>query len=95
LWSWSEVFGAKQGYEQVAEKGDGDGDECDVFEHLFEPFAGAEVEDRGGEEDDRCDGEDGVVHRKRIGRACLGSGQRWIRISLEQTGGEVREATTQ
>jgi hypothetical protein len=35
LWSWSEVFGAKQGYEQVAEKGDGDGDESDVFEHGY------------------------------------------------------------
>jgi hypothetical protein len=30
-----EVFGAKQGYEQVAEKGDGDGDKRDVFEHVI------------------------------------------------------------
>jgi hypothetical protein len=89
LWSWSEVFGAKQGYEQVAEKGDGDGDECDVFEHLFEPFAGAQIEDGGGEEYERCDDEDGVVHMSRVERACLGSGQRWIRISLERRRGEV------
>jgi hypothetical protein len=91
LWSWSEVFGAKQGYEQVAEKGDGDGDERDVFEHLFEPFAGAQIENRGGEEYESCDGEDGVVHRSKIERACLGSGQRWIRISLERRRGEVTE----
>ena len=72
--SWLEVFGAKQGYEQVAEKGDGDGDESDVFEHLFEPFAGAEIENRGSEEDDGCYGEDGVVHegedRARVLRKC-------------------------
>jgi hypothetical protein len=92
LWSWSEVFGAKQGYEQVAEKGDGHGDECDVFEHLFEPFAGAEIKNRGDEEYERCYGEDCVVHMSKIGRACLGSGQRWIRISLEQAEGEVKEA---
>jgi hypothetical protein len=30
-----EVFGAQQGYEQVAEKRDGDGDESDVFEHVI------------------------------------------------------------
>ena len=83
MWSWSEVFGAKQGYEQVAEKGDGDGDECNVFEHLFEPFAGAEIKDRGGEEYERCDDENDVVHILKIGRACLGSAQWWIRISLE------------
>ena len=83
--SWSlKIFGAKQGYEQVAEKGDGDNDESDVFQHLFEPFACAEIENRGGEEDDGCDREDGVVHERRIWRACLGSGQRWIRISLEK-----------
>ena len=70
-----EVFGAQQGYEQVAEKGDGDGDECNVFEHLFEPFAGAEIKDRGGEEYERCDDENGVVHILKIGRACLGSAQ--------------------
>jgi hypothetical protein len=29
---------------------------------LFEPFAGAEIEDCGGEEDDGCDGENCVVH---------------------------------
>ena len=69
MWSWSEVFGAKQGYEQVAEKGDGDGDESDVFEHLFEPFAGAQIKDGGGEEDECCDDENGVVHTSRIGRA--------------------------
>jgi hypothetical protein len=30
-----EVFSAKQGYEQIAEKDDGDGDESDVFEHVI------------------------------------------------------------
>jgi hypothetical protein len=29
---------------------------------LSEPFAGAEIEDCGGEEDDGCDGENCVVH---------------------------------
>jgi hypothetical protein len=29
---------------------------------LFEPFARAEIEDRGGEEYECCDGENGVVH---------------------------------
>jgi hypothetical protein len=29
------VFGAKQGYEQVAEKGDRDGNQSDVFEHVI------------------------------------------------------------
>ena len=82
MWSWSEVFGAKQGYEQVAEKGDSNGDEGDVFEHLFEPFAGAEIKNRGGEEGNRCDGVNGVVHEERIEVACLGSAERWIRISL-------------
>ena len=37
---------------------------------LFEPFAGAEIEDCGGEEDDGCDGEDCVVH-KRENRVCV------------------------
>jgi hypothetical protein len=32
---------------------------------LFEPFARAEIQDRGGEEDDRCDSENGVVHEKK------------------------------
>ena len=36
--SWLEVFGAKQGYKQVAEKGDRDGDERDVFEHISDAF---------------------------------------------------------
>ena len=42
---------------------------------LFEPFARAEIENRGGEEDDGCDGEYGVVHEGRIEGACLGSAQ--------------------
>src|ERR1700722_9590825 len=32
---------------------------------LFEPFARAEIEDRGGEEDDGCDSENGVVHERK------------------------------
>jgi len=32
---------------------------------LFEPFAGAEIEDCGGEEDDGCDGENCVVHEQK------------------------------
>jgi hypothetical protein len=35
LRSWLEVFSAKQGYEEVAEKGDGDSDQGDVFEHGY------------------------------------------------------------
>jgi hypothetical protein len=31
---------------------------------LFEPFAGAEIENGGGEEDDGCYGEDYVVHEE-------------------------------
>jgi hypothetical protein len=58
---------------------------------LFEPFAGAEIEDGGGEEDDGCDGEDCVVHKKRMEQACLGSGQRGIRISLARRRCEVRK----
>ena len=63
-----EVFGAKQGYEQIAEKGDRNDDQNDVFEHrfafkdLFEAFAGAKIEDCGGEEDECCDGKNCVVH---------------------------------
>jgi hypothetical protein len=96
LRSWLEVFGAKQGYEQVAEKGDGERNQTDVFEHfyswlgtLFEPFAGAKIQNRGGEEGDRCKGENGVVHRERIEGTCLGSAERWIRISLDRRKGEA------
>ena len=32
---------------------------------LFEAFAGAEIEDGGGEEYDGCDGEDGVGHERK------------------------------
>jgi hypothetical protein len=32
---------------------------------LFEAFAGAEIEDRGGEEDECCDGENCVVHGRK------------------------------
>jgi glycerol-3-phosphate cytidylyltransferase-like family protein len=41
---------------------------------LFEPFAGAQIEDGGGEEEDRGYGENGVVHkqenRARVLRKC-------------------------
>ena len=56
---------------------------------LFEPFACAQIENRGGEEGDRCDSKNGVVHERRIGFACLRSAQRWIRISLAINEGEV------
>ena len=55
---------------------------------LFEPFAGAQIENRGSEEDEGRESENGVVHEERIERACLGSGQRWIRISLEARRGK-------
>jgi hypothetical protein len=32
---------------------------------LFEPFARAQIKDRGGEEHDCCDSENGVVHEKK------------------------------
>jgi hypothetical protein len=41
-----------------------------AFKTLFEPFAGAEIENRGGEKGDRCDGENGVVHEGED-RACV------------------------
>jgi hypothetical protein len=37
---------------------------------LFEPFAGAQVQDRGGEKRNRCDSENGVVHEKED-RVCV------------------------
>ncbi len=41
---------------------------------LFESFAGAQVQDRGCEKHDRCDGKNGVVHknedRVRVLRKC-------------------------
>ena len=56
---------------------------------LFQPFAGAQIENCGGEEDDGCDSKNGVVHISKIRRACLGSGQRAIRILLAGRNGEV------
>jgi hypothetical protein len=37
---------------------------------LFKPFAGAEIENRGGEEHDGCDSENGVVHEEED-RVCV------------------------
>src|ERR1700722_9220250 len=41
---------------------------------LFKPFARAEIQDRGGEKDDSCGSENGVVHgrknRLRVLRKC-------------------------
>jgi hypothetical protein len=37
---------------------------------LFEPLARAQIKNRGGEEDDGCDGEDGVVHEEED-RGCM------------------------
>jgi hypothetical protein len=56
---------------------------------LFEPFAGAEIEDCGGEEDDGCDGEDCVVH-KRENRVCVL--RKWSAVDKDFVSGQRRRS---
>ena len=54
---------------------------------LFEPFAGAEIENRGGEEHNRCDSINGVVHGKNSSARVL---RKWSAADKEVVSGQER-----
>ena len=103
--SWLEVFGAKQSYQQVAEKGDRDGDKRDVFEHISDAFERlfefkTRYLSRSQARKYRMAAAKSTIvatvkmasfTKERIGSACLGSAQGRIRKLLELREGEVRK----
>jgi hypothetical protein len=58
---------------------------------LFETFAGAQVQNRGGEEDDCCDSKNGVVHEEKNRLRMLRKWSAGDKDFVSREDGEVRK----